>query len=269
MDRQAIRNEMPQLVVAHLPKNTTKFHFRIYDGSPVETALGFAIDPKPFEATVIALTAAAIVAKTGRAEFAVIDCELASQQPEIGTRLRVTPYFRRNFQGERLDTPRQHVTTAPNGERRVFTTLTFGAIALELPLPVPRCPFLCDMKKQLETLRAPDGHRTLANMLVDAAATDFACVDPEDRELVSTPPELSCAVTTHKFRGRLAIVYDAAGDLYRVELRDGLQCVRRVDEVDFTSLGATLDKLIDDGSWREIKIEVLQRARSARKVGAR
>ena len=114
MDRQAIRSELPAIVAAHVPKNQRKLTFCFYDGAPVQNAFGLHVDPKPFKGKVIAVTEAAIVVKTGRAEFAVVDLALSSQRPDLGAKVSVTPYFRRDFQRERLDKRRrrEHVSRA-------------------------------------------------------------------------------------------------------------------------------------------------------------
>ncbi|HRY89917.1 MAG TPA: GTPase, partial [Rubrivivax sp.] len=65
MDTQAIRAQMPTLVVGHVPSNVRSFKFNIFDGQPKVSTLGFHIDPKPFEGKVIATTDEAIVVKTG------------------------------------------------------------------------------------------------------------------------------------------------------------------------------------------------------------
>src|SRR3546814_16881652 len=49
MDTQAIRAQMPTLVVGHVPSNVRSFKFNIFDGQPKVSTLGFHIDPKPFE----------------------------------------------------------------------------------------------------------------------------------------------------------------------------------------------------------------------------
>jgi len=83
-------------------------------------------------------------------------------------------------------------------------------------------------------------------------------VDPEDEKLFETPPEISFAVATQKFAGRVAVVYDRGDDLYVVELRQGGTVVTRIEEVDFMSLATLLTDLIDDGRWRRIEVEILQ-----------
>jgi hypothetical protein len=57
------------------------------------------------------------------------------------------------------------------------------------------------------------------------------------------------------------VLYERGLDLYAVELhRDG-ELVERVDEVFFDTLGETLERLIDDGSWRRIRVQRLSVAR--------
>ena len=270
MDRQAIRTELPSIVAAHVPKNQRKFTFRFYDGTPAQNAFGMNVDLKPFEGKVIAVTEVAIVVKSGRAEFAVIDLALASLRPEIGVNVLVTPYFRRDFQGERLDKPQRREEEPVDGEPRLTeVVIVIGGQKLVLPLPQIQCQFVTDMKGQLETLLAPDGFRTLANLLADAKASDFEIIDPDDENLIATPPEISCAVQTEKFVGRVALVYEAAADLYRIELREGSNVLFSVGDVDFTSVGATLERLLDDGKWRQIQIQTLTRPKAARQSGSR
>ena len=92
MDTQAIRAQMPTLVVGHVPTNVRSFKFNIFDGQPKVSTLGFHIDPKPFEGKVIATTDEAIVVKTGRAEFAVLDRTLVTEVPDEGAKVQVEPY---------------------------------------------------------------------------------------------------------------------------------------------------------------------------------
>ena len=88
MDTQAIRAQMPTLVVGHVPSNVRSFKFNFFDGQPKVSTLGFHIDPKPFEGKVIATTDEAIVVKTGRAEFAVLDRTLVTEVPDEGAKVQ-------------------------------------------------------------------------------------------------------------------------------------------------------------------------------------
>ena len=70
-------------------------------------------------------------------------------------------------------------------------------------------------------------------------------------------PVASYPVSTSKFEGQVTILYDRGGDTYAVELsRDG-ELVDRHDEVYFDMLGEVLERLIDDGRWRLIDVNVI------------
>ena len=132
MDTQAIRAQMPTLVVGHVPSNVRSFKFNIFDGQPKVSTLGFHIDPKPFEGKVIATTDEAIVVKTGRAEFAVLDRTLVTEVPDEGAKVQVEPYVRRRFDGQRADTPEEQteftVVLKAAGEKKVEVIKAVRAI---------------------------------------------------------------------------------------------------------------------------------------------
>ncbi|AZD86820.1 hypothetical protein C4K14_3998 [Pseudomonas chlororaphis subsp. aureofaciens] len=95
-------------------------------------------------------------------------------------------------------------------------------------------------------------------MLVDARAREFSLVDPRPSDIIRTPPAISFVVETEKFSGQVSVLYDRAADVYVVELRREDELVERLDEVYFDDLGSTLERLIDDGRWRNIGVEVLR-----------
>ncbi|QJW56477.1 hypothetical protein HL670_03373 [Serratia plymuthica] len=133
------------------------FKFRIYDDKPHESTLGFHIDPGPMEGKVIAKTDEAIIVKTGRAEFAVLDRHLVSQEPEEGAKVQVQPYARRRFDGLRADTPEERTEHASDGTPYTVKTHVLGSAPAKLPAPELRCPELKELVHQLEQLPAPDG----------------------------------------------------------------------------------------------------------------
>ncbi len=257
MDTQAIRAQMPTLVRGHVPSNVRSFKFNIFDGQPKVSTLGFHIDPKPFEGKVIATTDDAIVVKTGRAEFAVLDRALVTAVPDEGAKVQVEPYARRRFDGLRADTPEEETAFTADGKPYTVQRFVLGSAPAKLPIPVPRCPELQELIQQMEQLPAPDGFRRITHLLVDAGARDFTWVDPLPKDIIATPPAIGVTVATAKFQGRVTVSYERGLDLYAVELhRDG-ELVDRVDEVFFDSLGGTLERLIDDGNWRRIRVQCL------------
>lgn len=260
MDRTLLRNQLPALIGGHLPRNARNFSYRIYDGQTRVSALGIPIDPEPFQGTVITKTDEALIIKTGRISFAAVDRQLATLDPEPGTKVQVVPYARRNFEGVRLDAPKQE-TQVIEGRSYTISTCTLGRSTVKLPLPAPRCPELADLIQQLEALPAPDGYRTISILLVDARARDFSSIDPdpESGNIIATPPAVIFHVVTDKFSGQAAVIYDRGLDLYVVELRRNGDVVERIEQVDFSSLGRTLEELIDDGNWRRIQVTALEK----------
>lgn len=264
MDPQAIRAQLPTLVRGHVPSNARTFKFNLFDGQPKVSAMGCHIDPTPFEGKVIAITEEAIVVKTGRAEFAVLDRSLVTEVPEEGAKVRVEPYARRRFDGLRADTPEAETAFTADGRPYQVQRFVLGSAPAKLPIPQVRCPELQTLIEQMEQLPAPDGYRRITHLLVDAGARDVTWVDPLPKDIIATPPAISFAVATAKFQGRVTVLYERGLDLYAVQLdRDG-ERVERIDEVFFDSLGGTLERLIDDGTWRRIRVQCLSGGKAIR-----
>ncbi len=259
MDTQSIREQMPTLVRGHVPSNARRFQFAIYDGQPKRSTLGFYVDPNPFDGTVVATTRDAIIVKTGRTQFAVLDRQLVTVAPDDGAKIHVEPYARRRFDGLRADTPEVQTRNLSDGTSYTSKTYILGSAPAKLPVPSPDCPELADLISQLEQLPAPDGFRRITHMLVDAGARDFTVVDPSPANIIVTPPTIGFSVTTAKFCGQVAILYDRGRDTYVVELHRGAERIECIDDVYFDDLGAVLERLIDDGSWRQIKVCVVDK----------
>lgn len=262
MNIESIRAQLPTLVSKHVPRNARRFKFRIFDGQPQTSRLGFAIDPKPFEGKVIASTDEAIVVQNGRAEFAVLDRTLVTTTPDVGAKVKVEPYARRRFDGQRADTPEERTSVTADGQLCTVTRYILGSAPAKLPIPQPQCPELRELIEQLEHLPAPDGFRGITHLLVDAGAQDFAWVDPQPDDIFKTPPAISFTVKTAKFQGQVTVLYERGLDLYAVELhRDG-ELIERAEQVYFDSLGDTLQRLIDDDTWRQIRVSVVSGRKS-------
>lgn len=257
MDTQAIRNLLPALVRGHIPSNVRNITYKIHDGLHRPSMLGFHIDPEPFVGTVIAITSEAVIVKTGRAEFAVLDRSLVSDLPDEGSKVSVTPYARRRFDGMRADTPEEKTEFLSDGTPYTTRSIIFGTAPAKLPIPDPECPELRELIRQLEELPAPDGHRKISHLLVDAGAKVSSWVDPSPANIVKTPPAISFTVESKMFQGTVSISYDRGADTYVLELHRRGEPIERVDDVYFESLGEVLERLIDDGSWRTIQVRPL------------
>ncbi|MGV8399250.1 GTPase [Pseudomonas aeruginosa] len=263
MDLDTIRSQMPSLVSGHVPRNARRFSFSIHDGIPQRGMLGFRMDPQPFEGKVIVSNDEVIVIKTGRTTFAVLNRNLVREVPAEGSTVRVTPYARHRFDGLRADTPEERVGHTADGTPYVIQTHVLGSVVTTLPLPKPECYELAALIEQLEKLPAPDGFRSVAHLMVDAKAKNFSLVDPQPEDILRTPPAINFDVETAKFAGQVSVIYDRGMDVYVVELHRGGERVERIDEVYFDDLGHALERLIDDGQWRQIRVELLAGPRGA------
>ena len=257
MDRSLIKSMMPSLVAGHVPRNVRSFKYRVFDDQPQSSTLGFAIDPQPFDGKVVAASEDAIVVKLKPSEFAVLDPHLVTTLPSEGAKVHVQPYARRRFDGLRADTPEESTEFTAGGQPYTVKRLILGSAPAKLPIPAPQCPELHELVHQLEQLPAPDGFRRVTHLLVDAGARDFTVVDPSPGNIIATPPAIGFTVASAKFQGQVTVLYERGLDLYAVELRRDGELVERVDEVFFDTLGQTLERLIDDGTWRLIRVQRL------------
>lgn len=255
LNHSLVREKIRLLASDHIPKNSSRYGCTIYDD---KSALSNFIDPEPFEGMVIDVNDIAIFLKTARTEFAAVDRALTNQQVSVGSKVLVTPYARRRFDGKRADTPREEVCRDSDGTEHIRRIWLLGDVTVHLPLPKVRCTHLARVIQYLETLPAPDGFRKVSHLLVDAGAYDFSCVDPlEDGDVMRTPPTVCFHVSNLKFDGLVKVVCEGTSDQYAVELhREGSPIVR-VADLDAPGIGTCLGELIDDGCWLQIRIEVL------------
>lgn len=265
MNRASLRASLSALVAHVPPKNARQIHCDFFDDMPHYNALGIQSDDKPAEGWVVAHTDEAFIVKTHRTRFVAVDRRLATLSPALDDKVRITPYARRNFAGDRLDATEQGGHT-----RSVARTYPATHITARIPLTViPSCPYLVDLVEQLEIMPTPEGWRTIANMLTDARAKDIEIVDPDEKELLETRPEISFAVDTRKFSGRIAVLYEPVLGPYAVELRAGGAVRTRVDNVEVTRLAKVMTDLIDDGDCPRIRVEILWSGRSSKRGAAK
>ncbi len=260
MDYDAVRISLPRIVRPYLPRGVSKYEFRFVESIPDYSAVGIRLDPPPFCGRVIAVTQDAIVVKTDRNRFDVIDRSVATLVPDVGDRVEVTPYGRHHFDGSRVGSITDADGTQPDGLSGLSRLIIFGGSITHFPVVAKRSSYLSELIRQLEHLPAPDGFRTLAHLLVDAKATNFTVVDPEDNDAHAISPALHFSVTTEKFEGDVHLIYDYQKDYYVIELRKSSVIVDRVADICFDQIGDVLDEKIDDGRWRLIHINVQEKA---------
>src|SRR3546814_17755936 len=81
MDRSLIKSMMPSLVAGHVPRNVRTYSYRVYDGLPQPSSLGFTFDPQPFDGTVVAANDHALVVNPKPNRFGVLTPPLGHPVP--------------------------------------------------------------------------------------------------------------------------------------------------------------------------------------------
>ena len=204
-------------------------------------------DLPPFEGEVAFIDSNCIVVKESSDNnlFVLVASHLATVVPEIGNKVRVKPYFRRNFDGTRVDG-----CLLNDGINSDYDCpYTFGE-STKLPFNRPEGHYLGFLYDQINRLKAPDGIRNIPQLLVDANAKDFVVFDQEGE--FELPPRFEFFVSTVKFTGKVTILYERVIDLYLIYLWDDDEVI---ESRLFTS--ETIADLIDDGAWNKIQIDIL------------
>lgn len=258
LNRENVVSTLRQVLLKHVPSNCRRFDYKIFDGVPCDrNMLGFIPDSKPCEGKVIEILDDFFLVKIKRTAFCIVDKSLATAIPSVGDIVQITPYARRDFDGQHSDTPKKEIRTLSDGSQYSITSVMIGGTTTHLPLSEPKCPELAQLKEQIEMMPAPDGFRKVAHLLVDANARDFSMVDPEPDDIFKTPPAIRCHVKTTRFEGELAIIYERGSDTYSIALSQADKLIEQIDDVYFDELGQRLADLIDDELWLQIKVEVL------------
>ena len=255
----------------HLAANVRRYKYLVFNGSAHNTELGYQADAKPFEGTVVDADETWILIKQSRADFAVAEKALLETVPEVGTKVLLTPYARRQYDGTRIDAPKEDASGTPG---IFFSTIIIGESRSRIPVDVQklRSSYLKDMIDQIYRFKCPDGVRNLSNALVDFGGQHpefFGVIDPPDNDCLRERPAIKVAVNNQKAtNGCLTIEYDRVLDAYDISLLSNGNEIRWVESVFFDDLAVVCCDMADDGQWKTIKVKVLKSASKPRKKAA-
>jgi hypothetical protein len=266
-ERQALQQSAAELVrnlaPLFLPANARKYTWHVRSGHAVENMLGLPADPPVDEGLVVDVTPPWVVLKVKPTKFVLYHESILAELPEPGSKVRLEAYAKRDFTGQRLDAPRTETRKSDDGTEYEVRCLKIGDTRSPLPIPAPQGAYLTEMVKLFEYGKSPDGMRTLAQILVDAKATDFATVDTDlDRgDVFANPPAIGFTVCTKKYQGRVEFQYDRGGDWYVMRFGDEV-----LENLCPDQIGEVLLERVDDGHWRYAKLEVLSTAPRAKRA---
>jgi hypothetical protein len=236
-----------------------QFAASVYCHEPCRDANGAVVDLKPVEGVVREVSTCWVLLEVHTYSFFVCALSLCESRPEVGARVRITPYARRRFDGTRCDQPTAAEAARPDW-RPDYRSL------LPRDSQVQACPPLQRLLDRLETTLAPDGIRTLAQMLIDAgtheARPSFGNaalpVDPQ------YPPYLTFYTREGPLVRYLRIQCLTRMDGYELALLDDARNVFwRTSEVAADELAENMAKIIGGyNRWRQAQVNVLLSAGS-------
>lgn len=232
-----------------LPEGVGTYRVRMLrNANTVHPVLGVAIAPPTLEGRLVHIGDSFAVLQEGADCFTVFDfCMLGLTAPPLNSRITLTPYRARDFDGVSL-------YELPAAERDGNKTL-LGKRRCVPPVD-PQSDYLKHLVDQLAHMPAPDGVRSIAESLVDAGARRSGVSIQED------PAEglysITFTVSSGIFDGTLTIGYLPGKDLYWIKLAEKNEKPVVIEDVYFDMLGEIIDNAIDDARWMAADITVLE-----------
>ncbi len=253
-------------VANHVPNGTRQYFTNVITTNIGVNSLGLQVDRPAFEGKVIHCEPGVFgVVKTGRNRFVLVDAAVLAADLEVGSKVHVTPYQRRRFDGKSFLEPIEEKTLAGGV---MVKTYHIGDRVSEIPLPAPQCEYLQAMQDLLHRGNCTDGIRVISNMLVDFNAKNLAWQQAgKSAEGELLDPQFRFDCETSKFTGHVRIGLDRSEDAYYVEMHKiGMQgeheLVNSCKSVFFVDLAEVLETLLCDGQWKLCKVTVLKAAKS-------
>lgn len=254
-----------------VPANTREYKSSTLTLRLGTNMLGMHVDLPPVEGTVVHAGDDFYAVKTARTAFSIVDPTLLPAPLAEGSKVRITPYQRRRFDGTRFSEPE----STEQRDGYVVKTMLIGKSVSDIPVPKPATEYTEHMLDLLHRAKCPDGVRLISNMLVDFNARNIELQEPV---LTGQPdewrdPQFKFDCETAKFAGRVIIGLDIAADVYYVELQkpdpDGaMATVSRCATVYFDQMAEVLETLLCDGKWKIATVDLLKAAPKVKTAAA-
>lgn len=262
LDREKIRAEIKPLLFSHMAKNARGIYIYFIDGIPVgKNAFGSSVDAKPFEGKVIEVTDEVVVVNPKRNTFNIVDKSLMTEIPNVGDKVEIIPYFRKEFNGQRMGEPVKEATQYMDGLFLNENSSILGEGIVRIPGPEVKNQQLKDLIEYLQRNTLSDGHRKITHLMADVGAKNFIVVDPveEDGEIGEQLPSLKFSVNSTKFAGDVQIVYHYDSDTFSMGFYDSE--VNIIENLYFDDLAPTMEEHLDNDLWQQITVKVISKAK--------
>lgn len=228
------------------------------DGFPIGKNFGGnSVDAEPFKGSVLFIDDSSIVIEQSKYVFFILDKSLVDKVPEVGDRVSVTPYFRKEFNGNRLNDMFRESTRfmdgmfiPSHGKRNDGITRIPGATIINADLTM--------LILNLQEFKLSDGYRSITDLLVTAGAKNFRVNDPTS-SFDGPPPFIEFEVKTSKFKGKVKIMCVPSSNAFNIVF-DGNKKLNN-STVRIGKLAAFFEENLQDEGWKKPRIRVLSKTK--------
>lgn len=255
-DRNEVHKAIKPLLAKHLTKAPRKVTILHIDGLPLGIGgSGCYIEPNPFRGKVIEITDLAVIIKDAANSFKVCKRSLMSQEPSIGDNVLITPYFRKQLDGQPVgetmleDTQFINGDFIPKGQGRLFDEIAY------LPGQNIVHEHTRILVNVLQQQLLSDGFRTITHLLADIKARSFALFDPTDPLTGTEGAVINFDVDSPKFKGNVVVRYHYERYQFSVYFNGTFD--KTFENIPFNGLAKVLEEQLDDVSLTQIKVEVI------------
>lgn len=232
-------------------KGANTQHKTVFLGLESSPSLGIKFDFKPFEGVVLEANPEFCIIQTTNDSYVFLDSAIIEGLPEVGSRIEVTPYARRYFQGDRLDSV---FPVLRNGKEVMRQQVFSPSGCSPLPLKQPKTDEGRHIVDYIERAVCPDGVRVLSNFLVDIDARNLHFIEPSvdgvsgDSDFILT---FDCS--SKKFSGRVHVRMDKAMEKFGLDLckieKGHEVLMHRVHSIESDDLSRVMTDMLCDGRW--------------------
>ncbi len=128
------KKHLASIISQHVGKNVRTYKWSTLLGHGGTNLYGMSVDHKPITGKVVDVTSPWVVVKDAPTHFVMVHEALLRELPEVGTKVTVTPYARRKFDGTRLDAPEIEHRVDSDGKPYQVTKFTIGVGTTHLPV---------------------------------------------------------------------------------------------------------------------------------------
>lgn len=260
MNTYFFRNMMGPSIRTSIKPHTTIYPPRVtidfIDGMPIgEDRYGVPVDPSPFEGEVIQVGLQAVIVKDAPNSFKVCQKSLMSAIPALGEQVAITPYYRKQLDGQRVGSSFLKATQFMNGDHYDKGTAIIGDIKAYIPGAKVNNEYVMQLVNALQEHKLSDGQRHISHFLADIKARSFALFDPTDPLTGTEGAVINFNVNSPKFTGNVVVRYHYERYQFSVYFNGTFD--KTFENIPFNGLAKVLEEQLDDVSLTQIKVEVI------------